>query len=234
MLRVFSLQGRLAEASTLEVQLDRVLQQLDLSNQHRMSFLHGLAMLAFAKQDIPRGRSLLREVMRLSKDFDVLKYSRARNWMADSYLQEGRLDEAEQMFRDSLTDSLQLDYHRSITYCQVKLAAIAIARQDFVSAYELLNTSYSRAQSIQDERDIALILETFARLHTLRGDLPAGRAALAEAIDLFERLGMRRELIEAREELARLDTGPAPITALAEHSADADERSHPTSTTLIE
>lgn len=49
------------------------------------------------------------------------------------------------------------------------------------------------------------IQRTYARLHTLRGDLPAARASLAEAIDLFERLGMRRELAEAREEMARLD-----------------------------
>jgi hypothetical protein len=40
---------------------------------------------------------------------------------------------------------------------------------------------------------------------TLRGDLPAARAALAEAIDLFEHLGMRRELAEARDELAQLE-----------------------------
>jgi hypothetical protein len=33
----------------------------------------------------------------------------------------------------------------------------------------------------------------------------AARAALAAAIDLFERLGMRRELAEARAELASLD-----------------------------
>jgi hypothetical protein len=44
----------------------------------------------------------------------------------------------------------------------------------------------------------------------MRGDLPAARIALAEAIDLFERLGMRRELSEARAELARLD---APVTS---------------------
>jgi hypothetical protein len=39
----------------------------------------------------------------------------------------------------------------------------------------------------------------------MRNDLPATRVALAEAIDLFERLGMRRDLAEARTELARLD-----------------------------
>jgi hypothetical protein len=39
----------------------------------------------------------------------------------------------------------------------------------------------------------------------LQGDIPAARTALAEAIDLFERMGRRRELAEAREELAKLN-----------------------------
>ena len=43
----------------------------------------------------------------------------------------------------------------------------------------------------------------------MRGDIPAARVSLAEAIDLFERLGMRRELAEARQALADLDTGAA-------------------------
>jgi hypothetical protein len=41
------------------------------------------------------------------------------------------------------------------------------------------------------------------------GNIPAAHVALTEAIDLFERLGMRRELAEAREELARLETTTA-------------------------
>jgi len=49
------------------------------------------------------------------------------------------------------------------------------------------------------------IQRAYARFHTLRGDIPAAREALAEAIDLFERLGMRRELAQARADLTRLD-----------------------------
>ena len=52
---------------------------------------------------------------------------------------------------------------------------------------------------------MAHIQRLYARLHTLRGDLPTARAALAEAIELFERLGMRRELAAARAALADLN-----------------------------
>ena len=61
------------------------------------------------------------------------------------------------------------------------------------------------ARQYQDRQCIAKIQRTYARFHTVRGDLSAARVALAEAIDLFERLGMRRELAEARAALADLD-----------------------------
>ena len=60
-----------------------------------------------------------------------------------------------------------------------------------------------KAKAYKERRHLAEAYRHFARLHTFRGDLPAAHTSLAEAIDLFERLGMRRELAEAREERAR-------------------------------
>jgi hypothetical protein len=48
-------------------------------------------------------------------------------------------------------------------------------------------------------------LHSSARLYALEENLSEAHKALFEAIDIFERLGMRRELAEAREELRRLD-----------------------------
>jgi hypothetical protein len=85
------------------------------------------------------------------------------------------------------------------------ISDIDLDRGNIESAMKRLVHSSQEAYRHQDRECIAHIQRTYARLHTLRGDLPAARAALAEAIDLFERLGMGRELAEAREELARLD-----------------------------
>ena len=74
-----------------------------------------------------------------------------------------------------------------------------------IRANKILTEVSAKAYHYHDRRYIAELQRAYFRLHTLRGDLPAARAALAEAIDLYERLGMRRELAEAREELARLD-----------------------------
>lgn len=179
---------------------------------HQISFLHGMAILAFVKKDIRRVQMLLQEVMELSKDVDVIKYSRARNWMADSYLLEGRFSDAEALFRASLADSLQINYHRSITYCQARLAIILLSRADMDEAEQFLNDSYRRAQAVQDRRDLALILRTYAQLYVCRGDTITAAKYFSSAIDLFERLGMRSEFAEAREELRRLEEmGEAPV-----------------------
>lgn len=92
----------------------------------------------------------------------------------------------------------------------MKLAVIAVRHRDFIEAELLLKESYVRAQSIQDKRALALIRRTYAQLYALRNDIPAARASLAEAIDLFERLGMRRELTEARDDLAQFGAATAP------------------------
>jgi hypothetical protein len=85
------------------------------------------------------------------------------------------------------------------------LAAIDLAQMRLEDANLRLHDCYEIAIRYQDRFNIAWQQRLYARLHTLRNDLPAARVALAEAIDLFERLGMRRELAEARAELAQLD-----------------------------
>ena len=85
-------------------------------------------------------------------------------------------------------------------------------REDFQMQPNKLAEMSVEVYRNQDREGMAHIQRNYARLHTLRNDLPAARAALAEAIDLFERLGLRRELAEARAELARLDK-PATMTS---------------------
>jgi hypothetical protein len=94
---------------------------------------------------------------------------------------------------------------RSIAFCRVQLAEINLNRGELDGVAEELATSNAHAHQYQDRPCLAQIQRAYAHLHTLRSNLPAAHAALTEAIDLFERLGMRRELVEARAELAQLE-----------------------------
>lgn len=198
MLRIMALQGRLAEARQLAEQVAAMLPEAQHTNRQRSSFLHGLAIFAFANDEVERGRGLLREVMQLCAESDPYKHVRARNWMANSLLKAGQVAEAEQLFEESLVQSLKISYHRSATFCQLKLALAAIQRSDDQRAAQLLEAALQRATASQDRRDLAIIKQTYVQLYRLRGDSLAAQVALAEAIDLFERLGMRRELSDAQ------------------------------------
>jgi tetratricopeptide repeat protein len=118
----------------------------------------------------------------------------------------GKLTEAEQLLLEMLEKAIQYNYQRAMVFITIRLVAIDLDRGNLESAAEKLSKIGLKAYEHQDRRYIAEIQRLYARLHTLHGDLPAARAALAEAIDLYERLGMRRELAEARAELADLET----------------------------
>jgi len=90
-------------------------------------------------------------------------------------------------------------------FALVGLAAIALDCQQVETAASYLRESEALALRFNDRRLLAPIRRTFARLFLAIGSNNEARTALQEAIDLFSRIGMRRELAEARAELATLE-----------------------------
>jgi LuxR family glucitol operon transcriptional activator len=117
----------------------------------------------------------------------------------------GRVEEAQQGFLAALQDAVRASYIRGQIFPRIELASIALDTEQFDEAQRFLDEGQALASQSGDRRLLGPIRRCYARLHSLRGNLPAARSVLTEAIDLFERLGMRRELAEAREELARLE-----------------------------
>ncbi len=142
--------------------------------------------------------------------------TRRQLWLAVCLHRLGAIADAEGLLHDVLTRSTHLGRYRSIIGVKLRLAELALDNGHVDAADLLLEAVRAKAADYQDRENLALFQPLAARLHTLRGDLPAARASLAEAIDRFERLGMRRELAEARAELARLDASDAPIIGASE------------------
>ncbi len=58
------------------------------------------------------------------------------------------------------------------------------------------------------------IIYTYAQLYKLRRNIPEAKLAVNQAIDLFERLGVRYKVDEARQWLQDLETGKeSPLRA---------------------
>jgi len=117
----------------------------------------------------------------------------------------GYLAESYQLCQETLYDAKRCNYVRGIAVAQIELATLTLGMGNLQDVEELLTTTMAAVLPNNDMRSLSHLQYLTARLHILRGDLPAARAALAEAIDLFERLGMRRELAEARTALTDLE-----------------------------
>jgi LuxR family glucitol operon transcriptional activator len=128
-----------------------------------------------------------------------------RYWIATCMQQQGLLENAQQVAREAIQSSINCGYPEGVFAGHSRLASIFLQQSKLDDAEESLIVSNAQAQIYQGRRFIAINQHLYAYLHTTRGNLTAARVALTEAIDLFERLGMRRELAEAREELARLE-----------------------------
>jgi tetratricopeptide (TPR) repeat protein len=128
-----------------------------------------------------------------------------QRWLAVCLYRQGHVEAAKSILHDVLSITPDLEHIRAIAYIRILLATIELDLGDVEDAAEKLNWSIAWARANGERERLAQALFQYARLHTFRSDLPVARTSLAEAIDLFERLGMSRELAEAREELARLE-----------------------------
>jgi hypothetical protein len=118
---------------------------------------------------------------------------------------KGQIDQAHSLFHELLSEAQERGLRGSIVHNKLKLAAIELDRENLDGAAELLAEVSAGARQYQYRWYIAETQRLYARLYTLRNNLPAARAALTESIDVFERLGMRHFLSKARAELAHLE-----------------------------
>ncbi|MBX0329361.1 hypothetical protein K2Z83_16950 [Oscillochloris sp. ZM17-4] len=108
-------------------------------------------------------------------------------------------------------EAQRLGSQRSVTFCLLKLAAIDLELGDLNRAADTIKACSESIARFQDRVYIAVMHHTAAQLELKRGHRFAAYENLIKAIDLFERLGMRRELAEARGELRRIEEmGEAP------------------------
>lgn len=199
-----SKQGDMAEAQRCYPQLVAVAQTPDLPSHVIFEIQHALALYARGAGNAARAEQIWSELLNLSSQLDGQKYVVNRRWLATCYYQQGNLETARQLYRESLHHALQINDQRSIVGNQLKLAAIDLDQGRTADAEAALTACRATAEHFRDRRRLGELHSLTARLHLLRGDIPAARAALMTAIDLFERLRMRRELATAQTTLAQL------------------------------
>ena len=202
--QMFGKQGNPISARDSLEELRLLVREHKISADTLFEYHQAIALYYMASDQLIEAQQELEKALELAKDLSPNVYIANLQWLTRCLYLQGQRDEARRLLQEALGFAGEHGIERT-TFSHIQLAAIDLDQQNLESASDRLSKANALARENHDRPYTALAQYQFARLHTLRGDLPAARASLAEAIDLFERLGMRRELAEAREEMARLE-----------------------------
>jgi tetratricopeptide (TPR) repeat protein len=199
------IQSNTTEAEKHLSSIEKLAELMSLEGDIFAHYQHAKALYYMARGDLETAQRIWQETLDVDEEVSNSAKNWTRRWMGTSLYYNGQFSEAKDLFRIVLKNATSQGHQRTILHSKIAIASIALNQGEIDIAAKILSESQLTARQFQDRENIARAHYLTARLHTLRNDFPAARVALAEAIDLFERLGMRRELAEARDELARLD-----------------------------
>ena len=211
---MLSRQGDVAAAESYLPRLQALADAAQLPADVFFEYHKAMALYAMARQDLATAQRAWADSLSLAAGFSAHIFVINRQWLATCLYRQGQWAAAQTLLQESLADAQRIGFERSVIIAQVCLAAIDLDRGRLDAAAAALAAASAAAAQYQDRDNLAQIEWGQARLHALRGDIPAAGAALAAAIDRFERLGMRAELAESRATLAQLGSAsPVPPPA---------------------
>lgn len=205
-------QGKLKEAEKYIPDFHELAQSISLEPIDQFRYYQTLAIYEVGRRNFQLAEQYLKEAEPVALDIEGQSFVINLRWRGICAYHKGELQKAEHLLQQSQSEALRVNDQRSVIGNFIWLAAINLDLGALDAAAERLEESYFLTEAFQDRRRKSELLPHYARLHILRGNTLAAQDTLVDAIDLFERLGMRRELAEAREELRRLDEmGETPV-----------------------
>jgi tetratricopeptide (TPR) repeat protein len=210
--QILSRQDQITEAEAYMHQLEVLAPTVTLSTRIFTAVQHAFGLYWMAKGDLDRAQAAWQRTLDRAEQLAPNTYVAQARRVAVCLYQRGQLQEAVQLLQEAHRVAQLHDYMHGILSTQLELATIYLDLERIEEAEALVINNQAHADQYQMRTEVALTQQLAAHIHILRGNISAARAALIEAIDLFERLGMHRELIKARAEMAGMETTvePAP------------------------
>ena len=198
-------QGNSDEVENYLSKLHDVVHTKTLSADALCAYQWAVAAYWIDREDFGAAQQALEEGLQNLEYLSAPSRVISHEWLAVCMYRQGLYGKAVETFYKALEDINRHNSQHDWCFIQVQWSNLEMSQMDIKSPTKRLSSIRELLYSFKDNLVSALMQLSYSRLHTLRGDLPAAHTALTEAIDLFERMGMRRELAEAREELARLE-----------------------------
>ncbi|MEI6179232.1 MAG: NB-ARC domain-containing protein [Chloroflexales bacterium] len=202
--QLLSRQGQVAEAERFLPRLRELAAMGHPSDEAFFFFHHALGLYYVGCRDLVTAQQEWHVILHADRQLPVHMYLGARQWMATCLAQQGHLDAARQAYHQVLEESQRLGYERYVSISQLKLVIMDAAQATLTTAEQMVAAIYQKAEADEDRELLALTQSARACLFERRADAPAAHAALTEAINLYERMGLRYERDLAQEALARL------------------------------
>jgi hypothetical protein len=199
---VLSRQSNWKEADRYRPRLQALIAEGPLPDENLVEYLNAESFYWLAQDKISQIEQTWQQNTHLA---DSKGGHMVRSWLADCLLARREWVQAEELLRISLNEVTENKIQRGIIAIRIKLIAIYLEQnklEEAVAAFQAIN---QLASENLDRQYMAFIQCYYARLYTLQNDIPAAKVAYNNAIDLFERLGMRRELKLVRAGLDSLD-----------------------------
>ncbi len=200
---------KIDEIETEFIQLNTIADGVDLAQEVWVDYHHAVASYKMANGDLLGAFEEFQKIVAYPDKLTPREFANNLQRLGQCLYHLGQVEQALQMLYNSLIIARKHNYTRGIIVAQYKIASIEIDHDDLLSANERLSESIDLAVKYDDARYIPEIHLEYSRIYRLKGNILAACDALKRARDLFERMGMRRELAEARQALADLDTGVA-------------------------
>ncbi|RRR77469.1 MAG: hypothetical protein EI684_01455 [Candidatus Viridilinea halotolerans] len=202
------MQDRLAEAAAQTAVMEARLATLELNDDDEVGHTvrHSLAFSALVRGQCAEAQALWEENLQRAAQLAKPTYHIITQlWLALAYQFQGRVAAAYELAERALVAAEQAGYTRGIIGIQLRLAALDLERQQPAIADQRMQAVAPIALAFEDRPNIARLRYLSGQLAALRGDPVTARSALIEAIDHYERLGLARELAEARRALLAVE-----------------------------
>lgn len=130
-----------------------------------------------------------------------------RSWLADCLVAKRHWDEALALLRISLNEVTTNHIQRGIIAIRIKMIAVALAQGQLEETAAGLEEVSQLVSENLDRQYMAFIQSYYGCLYAMQDNIPAAREAHGKALDLFKRLGMRREAQKVCALLKAIDEG---------------------------
>jgi nucleoside phosphorylase/tetratricopeptide (TPR) repeat protein len=160
------------------------------------------------KKDYPAAIAAFKKALALDRTL-MLEEEVANdlNHLAEAERLSGDYAAADRHYREALRYSREIDYEEGVANFTGNVAALALDRKDWYAAEALASDSLRRSESLRSGEAIAKASCHLAKAVAMQGRLKDALPHARRAVDLFTKLRMPENLLEAQAVLTQCEDG---------------------------